>query len=157
MPKLLLVAVAARLPAWAETACAEYVARLPRGFEAQRIAIRPEPRSEGKPVAKLLAAEAARIAERLPRGARVIALDERGKDLGTREFSTRLRGWLDEAAPVAFVIGGADGLDAEFKRGAALQMRLSSFTLPHALAQVMLCEQIYRAASLLSGHPYHRD
>ncbi len=157
MPKLLLVAVAPRLPAWAETACAEYVARLPRGFEAQRIAVRPEPRSTGKPAAKLLAAEAARIIERLPRGARVIALDERGRDLDTRGFSTRLRGWLDEAAPVAFVIGGADGLDAEFKRSAALLLRLSSFTLPHALAQVMLCEQIYRAASLLTGHPYHRD
>ena len=157
MPKLLLVAVAPRLPAWAETACAEYVARLPRGFEAQRIAVRPEPRSTGKPAAKLLAAEAARIIERLPRGARVIALDERGRDLDTRGFATRLRGWLDEAAPVAFVIGGADGLDAEFKRSAALLLRLSSFTLPHALAQVMLCEQIYRAASLLTGHPYHRD
>jgi 23S rRNA (pseudouridine1915-N3)-methyltransferase len=155
--KLLLVAVAARLPAWAETACAEYVARLPRGYEARRIAVRPDPRTEGKPAAKLLAAEAARITERLPRGARVIALDERGRDLGTHEFSRHLRGWLDDAAPVAFVIGGADGLDAEFKRRAALQLRLSSFTLPHALAQVLLCEQLYRAASLLTGHPYHRD
>lgn len=157
MPKLLLAAVAARLPAWAETACVEYLARLPRGFEAQRIAIRPEPRSAGKPAAKLLAAEAARIAERLPREARLIALDERGRDLGTREFARQLRAWLDEAAPIAFVIGGADGLDDAFKRRAALQMRLSSFTLPHALAQVMLCEQLYRAASLLTGHPYHRD
>lgn len=157
MPRLLLVAVAARLPAWAETACAEYLARLPRGFAAQRIAVRPEPRSEGKPPARLLAAEAARIAERLPRGARVIALDERGRDLGTREFSIRLRGWMDEPAPLAFVVGGADGLDDAFKRRSALQLRLSSLTLPHALAQVLLCEQLYRAASLLTGHPYHRD
>ena len=86
-----------------------------------------------------------------------MALDERGRDFGTRAFSQMLRGWLDEAAPVAFVIGGADGLDAELKRRASLQMRLSSLTLPHALAQALLCEQLYRAASLLTGHPYHRD
>jgi 23S rRNA (pseudouridine1915-N3)-methyltransferase len=77
--------------------------------------------------------------------------------LRTREFSAKLRGWLDAGAPVAFVIGGADGLDAELKQRAGLQLRLSSFTLPHALAQVLLCEQLYRAAALLGGHPYHRD
>jgi len=157
VPRLLVVAVAPRLPAWAEDACAEYVARLPRGFEAQRIVVKPEPRPEGKPVPKLLAAEAARIDAKLPQGARLVALDERGRDFSTREFSVKLRGWLDEAAPVAFVIGGADGLDADLKRRASVQMRLSSFTLPHALAQVLLCEQLYRVASLLTGHPYHRD
>ncbi len=157
MPRLLVVAVAARLPAWAEGACAEYAARMPRGFETQRIAVKPEPRPEGKPVPRLLAAEAARIDARLPPGARLVALDERGRDFGTREFSQKLREWLDEAVPVAFVIGGADGLDADLKRRASLQVRLSSLTLPHALAQVLLCEQLYRAASLLTGHPYHRD
>lgn len=157
MPRLLLVAVAPRLPAWAEAACAEYVSRMPRGFETQRIAVKPEPRTEGKLVPRLLAAEAARIAARVPQGARLVALDERGRDLGTREFSLKLREWLDESAPVAFAIGGADGLDADLKRRASLQLRLSSLTLPHALAQVLLCEQLYRAASLLTGHPYHRD
>lgn len=152
-----LVAVAARLPAWAEAACADYAARMPRGFAYERIAVKPEPRAAGKPVAKLLAAEAARIGERLPHGARVIVLDEHGRDLGTREFAARLREWIDDPAPAAFVIGGADGLDAAFKRRAQLQVRLSSFTLPHALAQVLLCEQLYRAATLLTGHPYHRD
>ena len=82
---------------------------------------------------------------------RIVALDERGKDLTTVEFSRLLN---EEAA---FVIGGADGLPDNFKREADLLLRLSSLTLPHALAHVVLIEQIYRAATLLTGHPYHRS
>lgn len=81
---------------------------------------------------------------------RVVALDERGKDLTTEQFAKLLQ------HETAFVIGGPDGLDEKVKQGAALLLRLSSLTLPHALAQVVLLEQIYRAATLLTGHPYHR-
>jgi 23S rRNA (pseudouridine1915-N3)-methyltransferase len=130
---------------------------MPKGFETVRIAVKPEPRPEAKPVERMLAAEAARVRERVPKGATLVVLDERGRDLDTRGLSTKLRGWLDEGAPVAFVVGSADGIDPGLKRSAALQLRLSSFTLPHALAQVLVCEQLYRAASLLLGHPYHRD
>jgi len=130
---------------------------MPRGFELERVSVRPEPRTQGKPTPKRLAAEAARVAGRLPRGAAVIALDERGIDVDTRAFATRLRAWLDAPEPTVFVIGGPDGLDEALKRRAAARIRLSSLTLPHALAQVMLCEQIYRAATLLTGHPYHRE
>jgi 23S rRNA (pseudouridine1915-N3)-methyltransferase len=154
--RLQIVAVAGRLPAWAESACTEYLKRMPRGYEAQRIAVKPEPRSAGRRPAQLLAAEAKRIVAALPPEGLRVALDERGSDLSTAQFATRLRAWLSESASVAFVVGGADGLDAEILRACALRLRLSSFTLPHALAQVLLCEQLYRAASLLTGHPYHR-
>ena len=87
---------------------------------------------------------------RLPRNVRVVAMDERGKDLTTEQFAKLLR------QETAFVIGGPDGLDEKVKREAAMLLRLSSLTLPHALAQVVLLEQIYRAATLLTGHPYHR-
>lgn len=156
MAKLLIVAVAGKLPAWATAARDEYLKRLPRGFEVRYLETKAEPRSGGKTLPRILAAEAERIRAMLPRGARVIALDERGRDLATPEFAARLRGWVDEGVASAFVIGGPDGLDAAFKRDAAMQLRLSSLTLPHALAQVVLCEQLYRAASLLTGHPYHR-
>ncbi len=157
MDKLHIVAVSARAPGWASAACEEYLKRMPRGYEVRRAGVKPEPRSGGQPLERMLAAEAARIRAMLPRGARVVALDERGKDLDTARFAASLRDWLADATPVAFVIGGADGLDAGLKREASLVMRLSSLTLPHALAQVLLCEQLYRAASLLTGHPYHRD
>jgi 23S rRNA (pseudouridine1915-N3)-methyltransferase len=97
----------------------------------------------------LLEVKASRM--KIPGKSRLVVLDERGKDLTTRQFAALL------SEPTAFVIGGADGLDAGLKAQAALLLRLSTLTLPHALAQVMLCEQLYRAATLLTGHPYHRD
>ncbi len=137
MARLHVLAVGHRLPDWARQARDAYLARLPRGFETEVVQLRP--------------AQAGRLRDRIPRGARVVALDERGRDLSTRQFAALL------AEPTAFVIGGADGLDPALRRDAALLLRLSSLTMPHALAQVVLCEQIYRAATLLTGHPYHRD
>jgi 23S rRNA (pseudouridine1915-N3)-methyltransferase len=154
--RLLIVAVAGRLPDWAEAACAEYLKRMPRGYEAQRIPVKAEPRSAGRRPTQLLAAEGKRIRAALPSGALRIALDERGSELTTAQFAPRLRDWLSASSSVAFVVGGADGLDSGILRTSALRLRLSSFTLPHALAQVLLCEQLYRVASLLTGHPYHR-
>jgi len=100
---------------------------------------------------KLLEVKASKLNLKLPQQARLVALDERGKDLTTRQFAALL------AEPTAFIIGGADGLDPAIKKEASLLLRLSALTLPHALAQVVLCEQIYRAATLLTGHPYHRE
>ncbi len=156
-PRILVVALAGRLPAWAETACADYVGRMPRGFETRRIVLKPEPRDSGKPLERLLAAEAKRIDASLPENARRVALDERGKELTSAQLAQELRRWLDEGAPTAFLVGGPDGLDPDLKRRCGFALRLSSFTLPHSLAQVLLCEQLYRAATLLTGHPYHRE
>jgi 23S rRNA (pseudouridine1915-N3)-methyltransferase len=131
VPRLRVVALSARLPGWAEEACAEYARRMPRGYEVERQLAKPGRLSlDGK--------------------GRIVALDERGKDMTTEQFATLLK------SETTFVIGGPDGLEESVKKGAALLMRLSSLTLPHALAQVVLMEQIYRAATLLTGHPYHR-
>ena len=107
---------------------------MPRGYEVVRLASKP---------ARLLAA--------VPKGSRLVVLDERGKDLSTAQFAKLL------TQPTTFAVGGPDGLDGEIKKAAALQLRLSALTLPHALAQVILHEQLYRAATLLIGHPYHRE
>jgi 23S rRNA (pseudouridine1915-N3)-methyltransferase len=139
VPRLRVVAVNSRLPAWAETACAEYARRMPRGYALERLALKPGAR------------ESERIRAAVPKGMRLIALDERGRDLTTAAFAPLLN------HESAFVIGGADGLDDAIKKEAALLLRISSLTLPHALAQVVLLEQIYRAATLLTGHPYHRE
>ena len=157
MPRVLIAAVGEKLPAWANSACDEYLKRLPRGFEASLAEIRAEPRSGGKSVEQMMAAEAQRLRAALPRGARMIGLDERGKDLTTAQFAARLRLWLDSGTPTAFLIGGPDGLDSHLKSGCEMLLRLSSFTLPHALARAVFVEQLYRAASLLTGHPYHRE
>jgi len=133
--RLHVLAVAARLPAWAETACADYARRMPKGYDVERIVVKDEHRMRSA----------------VPQTARLIALDERGREFTTAQFA-RLLG-----EPSAFVIGGADGLSAATKSEAALVMRLSAMTLPHALAQLVLLEQLYRAASFLVGHPYHRE
>ena len=119
--------------------------------------IKAEPRSSGKPLDALLAAEAGRIRAALPPRCRLVALDERGADLSTRDLAGRLEQWMALGDDVTFVIGGPDGLAPSIKAAAAETLRLSSLTLPHALARVMLAEALYRAASLLKGHPYHRE
>jgi 23S rRNA (pseudouridine1915-N3)-methyltransferase len=128
---------------------------MPRDFRVEVREVRPEARS-GQPVARLQAAEAVRLRAAIPDGALVVAMDETGRDWTTAELSAALGQWRDAARDPAFVIGGADGLDPQFKREAALCLRLSSMTLPHALARVVLAEQIYRAWSILVAHPYHR-
>ena len=154
--KLWIVAVGARMPGWIDEAFDEYTKRMPRGLKTELIEIRPEPRSGGKSAEQLLAGEAARIGRAVPRGAFVVALDERGREFTSAELAR----WLDErrrdGRDLAFLIGGADGLAEGTKRGAGTTLRLSAMTLPHGLARVLLAEQLYRAASILENHPYHR-
>lgn len=144
------------MPAWVDAAVADYARRLPRGFALEMIELKPEARNRGSTVAKILAAEALRITA-ATRGFRVVALDERGEPWTTAQLTARLRAWRDDATPVAFVIGSADGLAAAVKRDADVTAAVSALTLPHGLARIVLVEQIYRATSLLAGHPYHRE
>jgi 23S rRNA (pseudouridine1915-N3)-methyltransferase len=154
--KLRIVALGQRMPAWVTAAVDEYARRLPREFALELIELKPAGRSRGKSVEQILTSEAERIAT-ATRGSTVIALDERGEAWRTPQFAARLRTWSNTGRPLAFVLGSADGLAAAVKRDADVTMALSTLTLPHGLARVVLVEQIYRAASLLKGHPYHRE
>jgi len=155
--KIIVVAVGRRHPAWADAAVEEYLSRLPAEFKVELKEVKAEPRSRSSdPTERMLAAEAARIRAALPGGCLLVALDERGRDWTTRQLADALQRWRDAAEHVAFVIGGPDGLDASLKSAARVLLRLSSMTLPHALARVLLVEQIYRSWSLLANHPYHR-
>lgn len=155
--KLLVVAVGTRLPDWMTAGFAEYAKRMPRDLPIELIEIKPEPRTTGKTVEAMMAAEAKRIEAALPPRCRRIALDERGEALDTKALSQRLGQWQAEGDDVAFLIGGPDGLDPALKQPAQASLRLSSLTLPHGLARVILAEALYRAYSLRIGHPYHRD
>ena len=154
--KLRIVALGTRLPAWIAAGYAEYARRLPRGFALELCELKSEPRDRGRTTRQILAAEAVRI-DAATAGFHVVALDEHGEHWSTAALGKKLAGWRDRAVPVAFVIGSADGLDPRIKRDAGAVVALSALTLPHGLARVLLAEQIYRAASLLSGHPYHRE
>ncbi len=154
--KLRVVALGHRMPAWVSAGWADYARRMPREFTLELTELRPEPREGGKTVAQVLAAEGARIAPAC-RGAAVVALDERGEPWTTRMLADNLARWRDESRAVAFVIGSADGLAASVKRDAQAIVALSAMTLPHGLVRVFVAEQLYRAVSILSGHPYHRE
>lgn len=154
--KLAILAVGHRQPDWVNEGCAEYVKRMPRELATAVVEIKPEPRGS-KTREQLLAAEKARIREHLPNSPRIVVLDEKGDDLTTLKLARRLETWMQDGRDVALLIGGADGLDEEFKQNADDRLRLSSLTLPHGMARLLLCEQLYRAVTVLKNHPYHRE
>jgi len=154
--KVRIVALGHRMPAWVAAGVDDYAKRLPREWAFALTELRPEPRDRGKTVAHVLAAEAPRI-EAACAGHRIVVLDEHGMAWTTRQLATRLRQWQDAGDDIAFVIGSADGIAPELKSRAAALVALSAMTLPHGLVRVLLAEQLYRAHSLLTGHPYHRD
>ena len=154
--KLGVLAVGHRQPGWVNDGCAEYLKRMPREFSASVTEIKPEPRGS-KAREQLLAAEKSRIRDAMPAGCRLVVLDERGDDLTTLKLAKRLEAWMQDGRDVALLIGGADGIDEELKAAADDALRLSSLTLPHGLARLVLCEQLYRAVTVLRNHPYHRE
>jgi 23S rRNA (pseudouridine1915-N3)-methyltransferase len=102
--------------------------------------------------------EAKELSAQLPTGGILVALDERGRSIGSEDFAQRLARWRDAGKhTVSFVIGGADGLESGFSAAADLALSFSPLTWPHQLVRIMLAEQLYRATTILSGHPYHRE
>jgi len=153
--KCTVLTIGQRLPDWAQEACDDYLKRFPPDWKVEVKAVKAEPR-EGKPVAAIMQAEAARMEAALPKGTRRVILDERGTRLTSVQLAQRTEAWEHDGRDVALIIGGADGIDPAFKQTADETIRLSDMTLPHALARVLLLEQVYRAWSLRHNHPYHR-
>jgi 23S rRNA (pseudouridine1915-N3)-methyltransferase len=154
--KLLIVAVGQRVPDWAQTAWDEYAKRFPFELKVELKAVKTEPRGS-KSLETIYAAERQRIEEAIPKGCRIVVLDERGTSLTTKALAARLQNWQLESDDVALVIGGPDGLEPAFRQAAHERIRLSDMTLPHAMARVLLIEQLYRAWSINANHPYHRE
>ena len=154
--RLLIVAVGQRVPDWAQTAWDDYAKRFPHELKIELKAVKTEPRGS-KNLETLYAAERARIEAAIPKGTRIVALDERGTTVTTLALAAKLKDWQLGGTDVALVIGGPDGLDPAFRQGAHERIRLSDLTLPHAFARVLLIEQLYRAWSVNANHPYHRE
>ena len=155
--RVTIVCVGHKMPAWIRTGFGEYVKRLPPEIRVDLVELKPEERGSGKTAEKATALEGARILAAIPDGATVYALDEKGRTVTTQGLAVMLAGWMRDATHPAFVIGGADGLSDEVKERADKLVSLSALTLPHALARVVLAEQLYRASSILANHPYHRE
>jgi 23S rRNA (pseudouridine1915-N3)-methyltransferase len=154
--QLIIAAVGHKMPAWIETGFQEYVKRMPPECRIHIKEIKPIERSGSKTAETVMALESSKIEAVIPKNARIIALDEHGKDLTSMALSQQLTLWQQDGRDVVFVIGGADGLDAQFKSKADMLVRISSLTLPHGMVRVVLAEQLYRAWSITQNHPYHR-
>ena len=154
--RLVVVAVGQRVPDWAQTAWDDYVKRFPHELKVELKAVKTELRGS-KTLETLYAAERSRIEAAVPKGARIVALDERGTHLTTNALAARLTDWQMSGGDVALVIGGPDGIEPAYRQAAHERIRLSDMTLPHAFARVLLIEQLYRAWSINANHPYHRE
>ncbi|MBI2992997.1 MAG: 23S rRNA (pseudouridine(1915)-N(3))-methyltransferase RlmH [Gammaproteobacteria bacterium] len=155
--QLTLFAVGRRASGWLREATADYAGRFPPELKLTIREIAPARRAASEPKPSVLRAEAKAILKAIPGNALVVALDERGRQQNTAGLARELAEWMETGRSVALVIGGADGLDASVIDGADAVWSLSSLTLPHGLVRVLLLEQLYRAWTILKGHPYHRE
>jgi 23S rRNA (pseudouridine1915-N3)-methyltransferase len=152
-----IIAVGQKQPAWVQTAFDDYAGRLSGEWKISLKEIKAEPRTLGKTVNAMKAAERLRIEAAITRDHIRVALDEHGKSLTTTKFSHFVSSAFSEQRGISFLIGGPDGLDPALIQNCQHTLRLSDMTLPHGMARVLLAEQLYRAWSIQSGHPYHRE
>ncbi|MEZ5739465.1 MAG: 23S rRNA (pseudouridine(1915)-N(3))-methyltransferase RlmH [Burkholderiaceae bacterium] len=151
-----VLAVGTRMPGWITEGVHEYTRRMPPECPVGWQEIKAETRTGTGTAARCMMREAVRLRAALPANAWRIVLDDKGRAPDTRQFAERLAHWQTLGRPAALVIGGPDGLDPAFKAEADETLSLSRLTLPHPIVRVVLAEQLYRAWSLMAGHPYHR-
>ena len=152
-----LIAVGDRQPAWVDDAVATYTNRYPPQWRFRIDSISAARRSKKAATGKAREAETEQILARVNSGERLVLLDERGMSMSSTQLGRRLSDWQSDGRDLCFVIGGPDGVTDACRNHADLVWSLSALTLPHGLARVLLAEQLYRAWSLSTGHPYHRE
>ena len=154
--KIHLLAVGNKMPAWVESGFQEYARRLPPECSLKLIEIPLSPRGKNVDLKRALAREGERMLKAIPKKARVIALDVRGKSYTSEALAGQLGSWMESGLDIALLVGGPDGLAPACLQAAHQRWSLSPLTLPHPLVRVILAEQIYRAWSQTRNHPYHR-
>ncbi|MCE5232660.1 MAG: 23S rRNA (pseudouridine(1915)-N(3))-methyltransferase RlmH [Mizugakiibacter sp.] len=151
-----ILSVGERMPAWVADGYAEYEKRLSRDLKLELIEIPLGGRGKGRDPARAIAEEGAAVLAAIPRDAHVVALDGRGKAWSSEDLAQQLAHWRMAGRDLVFLIGGPDGHAAEVLARADQRWSLGPLTLPHMLVRLVLVEQLYRAATIVAGHPYHR-
>ena len=154
--KAKLIAVGENPPAWVAEGFAEYRKRLSHWLPLDLVEVAPGLRGKGRDAVRATADEGGRVLAALPRGAHVVTLDGRGRSWTSEDLAKRLEAWRQQGVDLAFVIGGPEGHAPELLAAAGERWSLGPLTLPHMLVRLVVAEQLYRAASLLANHPYHR-
>jgi len=151
-----LIAVGTRMPAWVTAGYQDYARRLPRECALRLVEIPPGRRSKTRPAAQAVEEEGRRMLAAIPERCLVVAMEVAGRSWDTQALTARLQEWLLSGRDIVLLVGGPDGLSRDCLQRADLRWSLSALTLPHALVRVVLAEQLYRAWTIISGHPYHR-
>jgi 23S rRNA (pseudouridine1915-N3)-methyltransferase len=154
--RIAVISASAKQPGWVQAGFDTYAKRFSGGFSLELIEVPLGKRARSVTLERTLAVEGERMLAAVPAGARLVALDETGQGLSTVELSQRLETWIRHGGPVALLIGGPDGLAPACRERAEERWSLSPLTLPHGLVRIVVAEALYRAFSLLQGHPYHR-
>lgn len=152
-----ILSVAQKMPAWVDAACHDYGKRLPREIDLQLVSLPLTARSTKTSPAQARQRQSELLLDKIAPGSFSIALDEGGKQWSSRDWAAQLDRWLQQQPRVNLLIGGPDGLSGDCLEACQQRVALGRMTLPHALVRVVLLEQIYRAWTILQGHPYHRD
>ena len=155
--RLNLIAVGKRMPIWVDTAFIEYSKRLPKNINFNLTEITPANRNKNRNSDESKKIEEKKINEVISSDDLVIALDVKGKLISSLSLSKKLNTWIDNQQQISILIGGADGLSSSIKKTADEIWSLSEMTLPHGLVRIIIIEQLYRAWSIISNHPYHRE
>lgn len=155
--QLQVISIGQKMPQWVDIACADYVKRLPRELPLQWMTLPLAQRKGRDSIENIKQKEAEQIKQKILPGSFNLALDEKGKQWTSQDWSKQLRHWMQEYARVNLIIGGPDGLSDDILQYCNQSVSFGCMTMPHALVRVVLVEQIYRAWSISQGHPYHRD
>ncbi len=155
--RLTVLGLSHKLPDWQQAGINDYARRFTRDWPLKLVELAPDKRSGGRTPEQVMSEEAVRLRQSIPKGARVVALDERGANWTTKQLAEQLSNWQVDGREVVFLIGGTDGLDPQLKQEADHRLQLSAMTLPHGMVRVLLVEQLYRAISIINNHPYHRE
>ena len=154
--KARLIAVGERAPSWVAEGFGEYQKRLSHWLPFELIEITPGIRGKGRDAVRAQLDEGQRVLTAIPKNAYVVLLEGRGKNYSSEQLAERLEFWRQQGRDIAFLIGGPEGHSPEVLAKADEQWSIGALTLPHMLVRLVVAEQVYRAASLLANHPYHR-
>lgn len=144
------------MPEWIQHGYKEYIKRIGAGLQIELLEISPEKRGKSADVQRIMQKEAERMRQSIPRGNFVIALDKEGKSWSTENLADKIANWQQDGTNVSLLIGGPEGMTPELLQQADARISLSAMTFPHPIVRIILAEQLYRAYSILSHHPYHK-
>ena len=156
MYKLNLVAVGDKMPSWVDQGCQHYLKQIKRRIEFKTLEVAALKRGKNADITRIIRNEEEKIRKVIPVGSRIIALERTGVLHSSKDLSAQIGKWIDLGTPSTLVIGGPEGLSAEFLSECDEIWSLSKMTMAHTVVRLVLMEQIYRSLSILDGSPYHR-